>query len=112
MAKKDASTHWVGFDLGGTKMLAVLFNDQFKVVDRNKKKTRPSEGADRGLERVAENQGFIEEAREPWYSVIPDYVFPGIANEGAATILAGLVGTLLMFVLMVGLSRAIKGRAT
>jgi len=49
-----------------------------------------------GLERVAEDQGFIEEAQGPWYKVIPDYLFPGIGNEAVATILAGIVGTLLV----------------
>jgi len=50
-----------------------------------------------GLERVAEDQGFIDRAREAPYQVIPDYQFPGIGNETTATILAGLVGTLAMF---------------
>jgi len=63
-----------------------------------------------GLERVAEDKGFVEEAREPWYQVIPDYAFPGVASESVATILAGLVGTLLMFGLMLGLGRWLRGR--
>ncbi len=50
-----------------------------------------------GLERVAEDKGFLDRAREAYYHIIPDYVFPGIANEKAATIVAGIVGTLLVF---------------
>ena len=50
-----------------------------------------------GLERVAEDQGFIERARDAQFEIIPDYVMPGVQSEGIATILAGLVGTLIMF---------------
>ena len=50
-----------------------------------------------GLERVAEDQGFLEKGQEAPYEVIPDYVFPGIGNEAVATIVAGIVGTLVVF---------------
>lgn len=50
-----------------------------------------------GLEWVAEQQGFIEAAREAPYELIPDYVFPGISNEAVATIVAGIVGSLIVF---------------
>jgi len=49
-----------------------------------------------GLERVAEDLGFIGAAQDTPYQVIPDYVFPGIPNQALATIVAGLVGTLLV----------------
>jgi hypothetical protein len=64
-----------------------------------------------GLERVAEDHGFLERALEPAYHLIPDYVFPGIANEQLATIIAGLVGTLLMFVLVYGLAAALRRKS-
>jgi ABC-type spermidine/putrescine transport system permease subunit I len=50
-----------------------------------------------GLERVAEDQGFLDRAREAPYEIIPDYAFPGVQNEALATILAGVVGTLVVF---------------
>jgi len=50
-----------------------------------------------GLERVAEQRGFINLAKEPIFNIIPDYVFPGITNEALATILAGIIGTLVVF---------------
>jgi cobalt/nickel transport system permease protein len=50
-----------------------------------------------GLEWVAEQQGFLDVARGSVYEIIPDYVLPGISNEGLATILAGIIGTLLVF---------------
>jgi len=50
-----------------------------------------------GLEWVAEERGFLDLAREPLYEIIPDYVLPGISNEALATILAGVVGALIVF---------------
>jgi hypothetical protein len=61
-----------------------------------------------GLERVAEDRGFIEAALEPAFEIIPDYVFPGLGNEALATILAGLVGTLILFGLGYGLGALLK----
>jgi len=63
-----------------------------------------------GLERVAEDKGFIEAAQDPWYEIIPDYVLPGVSNETVATILAGIVGTVLMFGLMFGLGKVLAKR--
>jgi len=63
-----------------------------------------------GLERVAEDKGFIEDAQNAPYEVIPDYVFPGVGNEAVATILAGIVGTLVVFGLAYGLGALLKRR--
>jgi 4-amino-4-deoxy-L-arabinose transferase-like glycosyltransferase len=63
-----------------------------------------------GLERVAEDEGFIDRAEEAPYELIPDYVFPGIDNEAVATILAGLVGTGAVFGLVYGLARVLRRR--
>ncbi len=57
-----------------------------------------------GLERVAEEEGFIEKATEPLFGLIADYVFPGVENEALATILAGLIGTLAVFGLICGMA--------
>ena len=57
-----------------------------------------------GLERVAEDKGFIELGQEAPFQVITDYVFPGIENEAMATILAGLIGTLVLFGVAYGLA--------
>ncbi len=64
-----------------------------------------------GLERVAENLGFIEKAREPLFQIIPDYVFPGVGHEALATILAGIVGTAITLALGYGLARLMKQKA-
>ena len=50
-----------------------------------------------GLERVAEDEGFLGLGQDAPYQVIADYVFPGVENEALATILAGIIGTLVLF---------------
>lgn len=58
-----------------------------------------------GLERVAEDKGFIEAAKDAPYEIIPDYVLPGISNEALATIAAGIVGTLIVAGIAFGVAR-------
>jgi len=57
-----------------------------------------------GLERVAENKGFLELAGSSPFTVIADYVFPGIENEALSTIIAGIIGTLVLFGMAYGLA--------
>ncbi|HEX78055.1 MAG TPA: hypothetical protein G4O03_06570 [Dehalococcoidia bacterium] len=57
-----------------------------------------------GLERVAEDKGFWDKALEPPYQVIADYMFPGVENEVLATIIAGLIGVLILFGLGCGIA--------
>lgn len=51
MAKKTSDA-WVGFDLGGTKMLAVVYDDAFKPRGRRRRKTKGNEGAKAGVARI------------------------------------------------------------
>ncbi len=61
-----------------------------------------------GLERVAEDEAFIEEAKDNGYEIIPDYTFPGVENEKVATILSGLIGIGIVAGLCFGLSYVMK----
>ena len=54
MASEKKDDVWVGFDLGGTKMLAVVLDEELKALGRKRRKTRGHEGADAGLDRIAE----------------------------------------------------------
>ena len=63
-----------------------------------------------GLERVAENKGFIDLAQEAPFQIIADYVFPGIENEAVATILAGLIGSLILFGVVYSVAWLLKSR--
>ena len=64
-----------------------------------------------GLERVAEDEGFLDRAEDAPYEIVPDYAFPGIKNEATATIVAGLAGTVLLFVLGYGLAWLLRRRS-
>jgi glucokinase len=44
--------YWIGFDLGGTKMMAVVFDSQMRPVGRKRRKTKGYEGAKTGKERI------------------------------------------------------------
>jgi glucokinase len=52
MVDKDQAKYWIGFDLGGTKMLAKVFDQKFKAIGNERTKTRGHEGATAGLERI------------------------------------------------------------
>lgn len=69
-------------------------------------------GSPDGLERVAEDKGFLETAQGPLFAIIPDYVFPGISNESIAGIIAIVLGTLLLFAVGYGLARVLRRRKT
>lgn len=63
-----------------------------------------------GLERVAEDKGFIDAARESWYELIPDYTMPGIGNKVLATVISGVLGTALLFGIGYGIAKALKAK--
>ena len=69
-----------------------------------------------GLEKVAEDKGFIEAAEETepaWEgSPIPDYAMPGLeeSRPALATALAGLAGTVGIFLIAWGLALLLKKR--
>lgn len=45
---------WVGFDLGGTKMLAVVYDDKFNVLGRKRRRTREKGLGEVGIARLSE----------------------------------------------------------
>ncbi len=65
-----------------------------------------------GLEKVAEDKGFLQKGEvEPLISSpIPHYAWPTIKDERLATSVAGVAGTLLVFVLGYGLAMLIVRR--
>lgn len=52
---------WVGFDLGGTKMLAIVTDEEFRPIARKRRKTRSEEDNSIGMGRVINT---IEKALE------------------------------------------------
>ena len=63
-----------------------------------------------GLVWVAKQKGFLDVAQKPLYKLIPGYVLPGVSNTALATILAGVVGALIVFGVAVGLAYARRNR--
>ena len=61
-----------------------------------------------GLEWVAEQNGFLETAKAALFKIIPDYAMPGFSNSALATILAGLVGVIIVFTVAYAVARAEK----
>jgi hypothetical protein len=54
-------------------------------------------GSPDGLERVAEDQGFLGAAADPFYNILPDYTLPFLPNQTLSGILAVVLGTLIVF---------------
>jgi cobalt/nickel transport system permease protein len=65
-----------------------------------------------GLEWVAEEYGFLQTAQEPFYNIIPDYVFPGLENEVLATIVAGVIGVIIVLGVAWGIAYSRRQKAT
>lgn len=63
-----------------------------------------------GLERVAEDLGFIEKGSTIVKAPLPDYTAPGISG-GMATAIAGVVGTIISLGVAYGIVVFIKGRS-
>jgi cobalt/nickel transport protein len=64
-----------------------------------------------GLEKIAETKGFSEKGKGwTFWKVAPfsDYTLPWIKNEKVSTALSGLIGTLAIFLIALGVGRLIK----
>lgn len=60
-----------------------------------------------GLERVAEDLGFLDRGQSAPYEILPDYTIPGL-DGGLSTILSGLIGVLVVAGLAVLIVRLIR----
>ncbi len=64
-----------------------------------------------GLERVAEDKAFIDKAEEPAYEILPDYTIPFIDDETLTTIVAGVIGVLIVAGIGFGVPRLARQTA-
>ena len=64
-----------------------------------------------GLERVAEDHGFAERAREAPFELLADYLVPGVEGEAASTILAGAIGVVAVTAVTLLSSRVLRARS-
>lgn len=65
-----------------------------------------------GLERVAQDMGFLARGQDAPYTVLPDYTIPGLGESGLSTIIAGLVGIVVVALLAYGAAYAVRRRRT
>ncbi|RJP55661.1 MAG: cobalamin biosynthesis protein CbiM [Anaerolineaceae bacterium] len=92
-----ASRNWV-FAGGIVSLLVVLLS--------------PLASADPdGLERVAKDLGFLSVGQDAPYQVIPDYTVPFLGETALSTILAGVVGILVVGVIIVLIARGMKAKS-
>ncbi len=62
-----------------------------------------------GLERVAEDLGFLSMGEANPYKLIPNYTIPFLGETSLSTILAGILGTAVVAILVILIARIIKG---
>lgn len=65
-----------------------------------------------GLERVAMDLGFIERGTDAPYEVLPDYTVPLLGETTVSTILAGVIGALVVAALIVIVVRLLRRPVT
>lgn len=65
-----------------------------------------------GLEWVAMEDGFLQNARGSFYQIIPEYQFPGISNEAVATIAAGILGIVMVLSVSIGVAYSRRNRSS
>jgi ABC-type Fe3+ transport system permease subunit len=65
-----------------------------------------------GLERVAEDNGFIAQAQNVVGGLLGDYAIPGVDDPAVSTILSGLLGVAILLVVVFLLGRVLARRKT
>lgn len=64
-----------------------------------------------GLERVAENLGFLNRGASSPFTILPDYTLPWLGQTSLSTVVAGLIGAAVVGVLAIGAVRLLRRRA-
>lgn len=62
-----------------------------------------------GLERVAADAGFLHRVQSAPFQVLPNYTIPLLGPTPLSTIMAGAVGVLVVFSLIILLARSLRG---
>jgi cobalt/nickel transport system permease protein len=63
-----------------------------------------------GLERVAEDLGFLDRGLDAPYQILPDYTIPFLGETPLSTIVAGVIGALVVAAVAFGVARLIRRR--
>jgi cobalt/nickel transport system permease protein len=65
-----------------------------------------------GLERVAEDMGFLHMGQNAPYQILPDYTFPFLGNTALSTIVAGAVGALVVLGIMIVVGQSLRRKTS
>ena len=65
-----------------------------------------------GLERVAIDMGFIDAGQSAPYEIIPDYTLPFLGETPLSTILAGVIGALIVLGIAILTGRSLQKKAS
>jgi cobalt/nickel transport system permease protein len=95
-APATRSASWVWFGLA-VALVVTLFSPL-------------ASGRPDGLEWVAQEEGFLEVGIEPSYEILPDYTVRFVESEAGTTILAGVIGVLVVFGVAYGVAHLRRGR--
>jgi cobalt/nickel transport system permease protein len=60
---------------------------------------------------VAENTGFLELAQSSPYEIIPDYTVPFLGETALSTIVAGVIGALVVLGISILAGRSLQKKA-
>ncbi|MCA9072669.1 MAG: ROK family protein, partial [Planctomycetaceae bacterium] len=52
MSDSEEKTYWIGYDLGGTKMLCSIYDERYERIAEKRRKTKGFDGVEKGLERI------------------------------------------------------------
>jgi glucokinase len=88
MPESSPATHHIGFDLGGTKMLAHVFDAEFHTLGRRRKRTKGHEGAKSGVDRIVET---IRQAMEEAQIRDASLASIGVGCPGAVDLDKGII---------------------
>jgi cobalt/nickel transport system permease protein len=65
-----------------------------------------------GLERVAEDMGFLNQGQSAPYKILPDYTVPFLGETALSTIVAGVVGALVVLGLVVVIGQSLRRKTS
>ena len=65
-----------------------------------------------GLEYIAAQQGFLDRQQGAPFHIIPNYTMPGVSNPALATIIAGIIGVLIVFGVALAVAYIRRNRQT
>ena len=65
-----------------------------------------------GLERVAEDMGFLQLGQSAPYEILPDYTIPFLGETALSTIVAGVVGALVVLGLMIVVGQSLRRKTS